>query len=366
MSRRKQTTSPAVGLVCDLAKGRTYSPFMDELPVPILSAFGSSSLHECHWSGEWDFERAVVDNPHAVIRSRRFLEAKNNDVVWSNVLFEFDGLSFLYCERSAIVAYAISYEKAANILKKFTGVYGITCSKMGGQYQLIQVDKNVGIMCLNVDLEPQTLLTDELFALHYPEGTDVWHEEFVAKIVVRKSGLTILEGQPGTGKTSYLRHLMGKLKESHRFYFIPPSNIGILSEPTFIGFWAGEQETHSKYKLVVIIEDADAALMSRGADNRDQVSSILNLSDGMLADFLRLNIICTINCRADDIDQAFLRPGRLLSHRVFERLDPSQAARLAASLGKELPHAQDYSLAEVFAGHQSEVPHRPHIGFGGK
>ena len=40
--------------------------------------------------------------------------------------------------------------------------------------------------------------------------------------------------------------------------------------------------------------------MMRGADNRDQVSALLNLSDGMLGDFLRREIICTINCSAVD------------------------------------------------------------------
>ena len=60
--------------------------------------------------------------------------------------------------------------------------------------------------------------------------------------------------------------------------------------------------------------------MTRGSDNREQVSAILNLSDGMLADFLRLQIICTINCSAADIDPALLRPGRLLCHRIFNRL----------------------------------------------
>ena len=49
--------------------------------------------------------------------------------------------------------------------------------------------------------------------------------------------------------------------------------------------------------------------MTRGSDNREQVSAILNLSDGMLADFLRLQIICTINCTAADIDSALMRPG---------------------------------------------------------
>jgi ATP-dependent 26S proteasome regulatory subunit len=103
--------------------------------------------------------------------------------------------------------------------------------------------------------------------------------------------------------------------------------------------------------------------MTRGSDNREQVSAILNLSDGMLADFLRLQIICTINCSAADIDPALLRPGRLLCHRVFSRLDYPQAARLAESLGRKLPTARDYSLAEVFAGHDADRIDRPRIGF---
>ena len=103
--------------------------------------------------------------------------------------------------------------------------------------------------------------------------------------------------------------------------------------------------------------------MMRGADNRDQVSALLNLTDGMLGDFLRLQIICTINCSAADIDPALLRPGRLLCHRVFGRLDRAQAARLAERLGRKLPVAGDYSLAEVFAGHEQEQRGRRAIGF---
>lgn len=103
--------------------------------------------------------------------------------------------------------------------------------------------------------------------------------------------------------------------------------------------------------------------MTRGTDNREQVSAILNLSDGMLADFLRLQIICTINCTIAEIDPALLRPGRMLCHRVFRRLDYPEAARLAASLGRKLPEEHDYSLAEVFAGNGTEEVNRPRIGF---
>lgn len=83
----------------------------------------------------------------------------------------------------------------------------------------------------------------------------------------------------------------------------------------------------------------------------------------MLGDFLRLQIICTINCTTADIDPALLRPGRLLCHRVFARLKPCEARRLAEVLGRTLPVAHDYSLAEVFAGAEPHDISQPHIGF---
>src|SRR5207237_10530389 len=129
------------------------------------------------------------------------------------------------------------------------------------------------------------------------------------------------------------QHLIGAVKDTHRFYFIPTSSMDVLSDSRFIEFWSRQRRVNSKRKFVVITEDSDAALMTRDNDNREQVSAILNLSDGMLADFLRLQIICTINCSAADIDPALLRPGRLLCHRVFDRLDHAQAVRLAESLG---------------------------------
>ncbi len=349
--------------VCDLAKGNAFYPGLNEPPVPVLAAFGANCLHQCKLEGSWDFEQAAADNPGSVIRSYRLLKRNRKGVRWEDVIFQFGQRAFLCGDQRRIVGYASSHGEAEKIVRDFTSSYGEDFCNSGGSFQLIRKNR-YGIECENVFLEADTVLAAKSFSLHYPEGTDVWHKGFVDKLVGQKHGLSILEGQPGTGKTSYLRHLMGSLNETHRFYFIAPSNMGILSEPDFIGFWAKERQIHSDHKLAVILEDADAALMTRATDNRAQVSAILNLSDGMLADFLRLQIICTINCSTSEIDQALIRPGRLLSHRVFERLDPSQAARLAASMGKILPHARDYSLAEVFAGHGAEIMARPHIGFG--
>ena len=351
------------GLTCNLTDGSAQSPSYDTPPVPVLTAFGDGPLCECHSKGSWDFDRAIAEKPQILVRCVRKLgNAKALDK-WRDVLLQFGEQAFLHGDTSRIIGYAESPAEAERIVRDFTTAYGTKKPPMGGSFQLIRKERYDEITCENVDLGPETLLADDVFALHYPAGTDAWHCGFVTKLVGRKNGLTILEGSPGTGKTSYLRHLMGQLKDTHRFYFIAPTCLKSLEEPEFIGFWSSERAAYSDRKLVVILEDADDALMTRESDNRDKVSAILNLSDGMLSDFLCLHVICTINCTAADIDQALLRPGRLVSHRVFKRLDVSQATALAASLGKPLPQAQDYSLAEVFAEDEGASVTRPHIGF---
>jgi len=90
-------------------------------------------------------------------------------------------------------------------------------------------------------------------------------------------------------------------------------------------------------------------LLPRGSDNRDQVSLLLNLTDGIMGDALGLQIICTMNGPLNEVDTALLRPGRLLTHREIRALTAPEAARLAAFLGKPLPEGNTVTLAELFA-----------------
>ena len=115
---------------------------------------------------------------------------------------------------------------------------------------------------------------------------------------------------------------------------------------------------------MMILEDSEKALMRREDDNRSQVSALLNITDGLLSDFLKLQVICTINCLSSELDQALLRPGRLLAHKVFGRLTREEALRIAGKLGKPLPYRSDYSLAEIF-NEAAEEPERDEkiVGF---
>jgi hypothetical protein len=355
-------SNSALRTVCDLGEANAFCESYGKPHVPVSVAFGGEPMHVCRLQGSWDLERAVAKNSDALVRSIRKLPSKNTLAEWDDLIFRFGPRAYLYADKDHVVGFASTAAEAESLVIQF----GKTCRKVaapsGGTFYLIEQDR-YDIRCQTVTLPPDTILCPEALALHYGTDGEQWHQDFVRKLQETIHGLSIFEGKPGTGKTFYLRHLTGVLKKSHRFYFIPTATMGVLSKPEFIGFWADQRRIHPNRKFVVILEDSDAALMTRGSDNRDQVSAILNLSDGMLADFLRLQIICTINCSAADIDPALLRPGRLLCHRVFGRLDYHQAARLAESLGKKLPSARDYSLAEVFAGNGEHEMTRPRIGF---
>jgi hypothetical protein len=359
---QRKSASPA-SAVCDLAEANAFCDGYGKPHVPVSVAFGGERLHVCRLQGSWDLDRAVKENSDALFRSIRNLPSNDSLAEWDDLTFQFGPRSFLYADKNRIVGFASTPKEAERLVAQLSKTCLKSPAPTGGTFYLIKQGR-YDIECETVTLPLATILNEEAFSLHYGSDSAQWHQDFVGKLRQRIHGLAIFEGRPGTGKTFYLRHLMGVLQESHRFYFIPTSTMGVLSKPEFIGFWADQRRIHDNRKFVVILEDSDAALMTRGADNREQVSAILNLSDGMLADFLRLQIICTINCSATDIDPALLRPGRLLCHRVFNRLDYAHAVRLAESLGRKLPTARDYSLAEVFAGHDTDAINRPRIGFG--
>jgi SpoVK/Ycf46/Vps4 family AAA+-type ATPase len=157
-------------------------------------------------------------------------------------------------------------------------------------------------------------------------------------------GIVLLHGLPGTGKTTYLRYLVGKIKK--RVLFLSPNVAGNLMDPDFIDLLIDNPNT------VVIVEDAENIIMDRRTNGSSSVSNLLNISDGLLADFLNVQLICTFNSSVTMVDHALMRKGRLIAKYEFGKLSLLKAQRLSRHLGFDKTLDQPMTVAEI--SHQEE------------
>lgn len=156
-----------------------------------------------------------------------------------------------------------------------------------------------------------------------------------------KSGVHIFHGVPGSGKSTYIKYLINNVDK--KFIYCPSSITFQLSDPAFIKLMVRHGE-----RCVLIIEDAEEALVSQGSNRNSAVTNLLNLSDGIIGDALRIQIITTFNTNFKNIDPAILRKGRLLSLYEFKELEIEKAQNLLTSLGLQDTVTRPMTLADIY------------------
>ena len=160
----------------------------------------------------------------------------------------------------------------------------------------------------------------------------------------RESGIILLHGEPGTGKTTYIKHLICKFSD-REFIFIQNDFVQDLLKPSFISFLLQNKNA------TLIIEDAEKVVISRNHTAEDSVvSTILQLTDGLFSDFLNIKIICTFNTDIDRIDKALMRKGRMIAKYNFKPLSVEKTEALARKMGHNDVKGS-LTLADIF-GHE--------------
>lgn len=315
--------------------------------------FPNRSIHRAKDLDEYEVNRIIADYGEWLVRSTQELipdpESSEYITVWTtlilrtpeNVFWHFSKKTNSYGKDDnsyQLVVVAEDPKKAArdaiDLHKRY--LPGTT----GPSFFLLQDAKAKPIA-----VDASYRLEDAQLELYHGEGFAKWTRDFAAKLSL--NGLSILRGKPGTGKTSFLRHLILSLSETHRFYYIPvDSFMGMHSR---IGeFLLKEQRRHKDSRLVLVMEDAEQLLLDRRGVRDGLASSLLNLTDGFMSDMIKAHLICTVNSEFIELDNAVLRPGRQRAFREFHALQWPQAQKLAASLGTVLTEPREYTLAEIF------------------
>ncbi|HEY0677952.1 MAG TPA: AAA family ATPase [Chitinophagaceae bacterium] len=184
-------------------------------------------------------------------------------------------------------------------------------------------------------------------------------DEIIRRRLGRKKdkGIVLLHGLPGTGKTTYLRYLVSRLRK--RVMFLSPDIAGSLVDPEFIQLLINNPDT------ILIIEDAENIIMDRRSNINSSVSNLLNISDGLLADFLNVQIICTFNSELTMVDSALLRKGRLIAKYEFGKLGIAKAQKLSNHLGFKNVITRPMTVAEIANQHEvdQKTSRMERIGF---
>jgi SpoVK/Ycf46/Vps4 family AAA+-type ATPase len=209
-------------------------------------------------------------------------------------------------------------------------------------------------------------LDEESLQICYGTDSPAWVSDFAKNTQAKSGGITILDGPPGTGKSTLIAELMRRLYQTHVFYVLPVGQHDSLSQPNMVEFWQEQNGSHPNEVKVIIMEDAEKILFQRRSDNNESVSALLNIADGLMGQMLRVHVLCTLNHGMDQLDPAILRPGRLRSYRYVGFLSREKAEKLAAK--HKLPFVPDkardqYSLAEVFHGKVYKEKARKTVGF---
>lgn len=172
-----------------------------------------------------------------------------------------------------------------------------------------------------------------------------------------KKGIILLHGEPGCGKTSYIRHITSIIN-NRKIIFFPPNMSNEISSPSFINLLIENKNS------ILIIEDAENVIKSRKQNSSQAISNLLNVSDGLLSDILNITIIATFNCNLTDIDEALTRKGRMICRYEFKKLNKAKAQKLSDSLGFNRDITDDMTLANIYNQDKGEYTEKKtSIGF---
>jgi len=188
--------------------------------------------------------------------------------------------------------------------------------------------------------------------IHYGKGMQEFHDKQIERIGNNNKGIIIFHGPPGTGKTTYIMRVVHDLANKNKLViYMPNSMVDMLGSPSLNNFLLDQlDDLDGSTSILIIIEDGERVLLNRknNPGTADTVSNILNSTDGILNNFLNIQILVTFNSDLKNIDSAVLRKKRALSIKEFGPLSIEDAQNLFDHKKYEYTVKCPMTLAEIY------------------
>ncbi|TAH40111.1 MAG: AAA family ATPase [Bacteroidetes bacterium] len=303
--------------------------------IPSMRAFYRIDIHKV-------YNRLIKEyglTPDKVITSETYTPTMSRNRIYSAYLVVSDKITIaIYMSRQEVELF-YSHDVDLKDLEQTESII-IDCVRKATaekKINLITTDSSGNLETREFAVEN---LSGDISTLYNDDFAE-FNESIIKNISDKKSqGIVLLHGIPGSGKSSYLRYLVGEVQKS--FIYLPSNMADNLSQPSFLNFLTRHSNS------VLIIEDAEDVLIQRRSGSRSAVANLLNLSDGLLADCLHIQVIATFNTEIAKIDSAFLRKGRILGRYCFQPLSVEKSNALLKQLNSSYITNTPMTLADIF------------------
>ena len=189
---------------------------------------------------------------------------------------------------------------------------------------------------------------------------DLYNDDFikVSEHIIKElkkpknNGIVLLHGIPGTGKTSYLRHIVNQISFNKSIIYVPSDLMHKIGSPDFFSFLMDYKNS------ILILEDSENIIKVREGSESAAVANLLNLTDGIMGDALSFQIICTFNAKIEVIDPALMRSGRMIANYEFQKLNLEKTKRLISKINPDIDlntieHGD--TLANIFSYNKNSI-----------
>ena len=196
------------------------------------------------------------------------------------------------------------------------------------------------------------------FETNYGPEVGIKFEKLAGFLTSNRSGLVLFSGDPGTGKSTFIKYLA--TKTTRKVIYLSSGAAEQITSPDFLSFMMRNRN------CVLLLEDAEKVLRSRETQDNTAISNILNITDGILGDCLNIMVIATFNIDRESIDSALVRKGRLLLEHHFKALPPEAANKILEGMGSDRRTSDPMTLAEIYNpddNFHEEAEDKKRVGF---
>jgi len=176
--------------------------------LPFYHHFSARSYHARTVRQDWDAKRLREDLAAYLIRSEIQVDPDRpaNQEQIERLLFRLSDDVFCHLEDSDLTVYAPTWAQAVELAEKLARKYAKPKPADQPCFYLLSAGPG-NIEAERVKLSRPSLLSESDLSLNYGPGAVEFEQKMIEALREQTGGASVFRGEPGTGKTSFIRHL---------------------------------------------------------------------------------------------------------------------------------------------------------------